>query len=280
MIDAVPEPASLPNPALASYLAAVPDPRRPRGIRHSLRSLLMASTAAVLAGPRSFTAIGDWVADAPPQVMAALGIRRDPLTGRFEPPDEATVRRVLEALDADALDVAVGSWLAGRVAGQAAGPGRRRAVAVDGKSLRGTRHSAADGQAMHLLAAADQRTGAVLSQRDVDGKTNEITRFEPLLEDLNLAGCVITADALHTQRETADPTQLLSDRPSKTIGRPGQEDPSIAHLSHRTKLPHPPPLPVPGAVAATAQHRKPHRHRITRPISGQQLIPPQPNSHR
>jgi predicted transposase YbfD/YdcC len=163
----------------------------------------MASVAAVLAGARSFTAIGEWVADAPPQVMAALGIRRDPLTGRFEPPDEATIRRVLEAVDADALDAAVGSWFARRAAGQAAGPGRRQAVAVDGKALRGTRHSAADGQAVHLLAAADQRTGAVLSQRDVDGKTNEITRFEPLLEDLDLAGCVITADALHTQRETA-----------------------------------------------------------------------------
>ena len=204
LIDAVPGPVSLPVPALASCLAAVPDLRRPRGVRHSLTSLLMASVAAVLAGARSFTAIGEWIADAPPQVMAALGIRRDPLTGRFEPPDEATIRRVLEAVDADALDAAVGSWLADRAAGQAAGTGRRRAVAVDGKSLRGTRHSAADGQAAHLLAAADQRTGAVLSQRDVDGKTNEITRFEPLLEDLDLAGCVITADALHTQRETAE----------------------------------------------------------------------------
>jgi DDE_Tnp_1-associated/Transposase DDE domain len=203
LIDAVPGPASLPDPALASCLAAVPDPRRPRGVRHSLTSLLMASVAAVLAGARSFTAIGEWIADAPPQVMAALGIRRDPLTGRFEPPDEATIRRVLEAVDADALDAAVGSWFARRAAGQAAGPGRRQAVAVDGKALRGTRHSAADRQAVHLLAAADQRTGAVLSQRDVDGKTNEITRFEPLLEDLDLAGCVITADALHTQRETA-----------------------------------------------------------------------------
>ena len=204
LIDAVPGPVSLPDKALASCLAAVPDPRRPRGVRHSLTSLLMASVTAVLAGARSFTAIGEWIADAPPQVMAALGIRRDPLTGRFEPPDEATIRRVLEAVDADALDSAVGSWLADRAAGQAAGTGRRRAVAVDGKSLRGTRHSAADGQAAHLLAAADQRTGAVLSQRDVDGKTNEITRFEPLLEDLDLAGCVITADALHTQRETAE----------------------------------------------------------------------------
>jgi hypothetical protein len=142
--------------------------------------------AAVLAGARSFTAIGEWVADAPPQVMAALGIRRDPLTGRLEPPDEATIRRVLETVDPDAPDAAVGSWLAdrARAAAEAAGPGRRRAIAVDGKSLRGTRHSAADGQAVHLLAAADQRTGAVLSQRDMNGKTSEITRLEPLLAEL------------------------------------------------------------------------------------------------
>ena len=74
--------------------------------------------AAVLAGARSFAAIGEWVADAPPEVMAALGIMRDPLTGRFDPPDEATIRRVLEAVDADALDAAVGAWLASAAAGQ------------------------------------------------------------------------------------------------------------------------------------------------------------------
>lgn len=104
LIDAVPGPVSRPDPALASCLAAVPDPRRPRGVRHSLTPLSMASVAAVLAGARSFTVIGEWIADAPPQVMAALGIRRDPLTGRFGPPDQATIRRVLEAVDAEALD--------------------------------------------------------------------------------------------------------------------------------------------------------------------------------
>jgi hypothetical protein len=79
----------------------------------------------VLAGVRSFTAIGEWVADAPPQVLASLGVRRDPLGGRFEPPDEATIRRVLEVVDADALDAAVGSWLTERLKAAASGrPGR------------------------------------------------------------------------------------------------------------------------------------------------------------
>ncbi len=83
------------------------------------------------------------------------------------------------------------------------GPRERRAVAVDGKTVRGTRHSSGDGQGLHLLAAADQQAGAVLAQVKVDGKTNEITCLAPLLEPLDLAGAVVTADALHAQREHA-----------------------------------------------------------------------------
>jgi len=206
-------------PGLAEYLARVPDPRDPRGVRHTLTSLLLATVAAVLAGAKSFAAVGEWVADAPPQVLAALGVRHDPLAGRFEPPDEATIRRVLETVDAAALDAAVGSWMDAQVrlraAGQGPGHGRhRRAVAVDGKTVRGTRHASSDGQAVHLLAALDQCAGAVLAQAGVDGKTNEITQFAPLLEPLDLAGCVITADAMHTQRGHAE--FLVAQKPTTT----------------------------------------------------------------
>jgi predicted transposase YbfD/YdcC len=175
-----------------------------------LTSVLLASVAAVLAGARSLAAIGEWVAGAPPAVLAALGIRFDPLAGRFRPPDEATIRRVLESVDAGHLDAAITSWLA-----SPATVTRRRAVAVDGKALRGTRHSASDGQAAHLLAAIDQQARTVLAQTAVDGKTNEITRFAPLLEPLDLAGAVVTADALHTQREHAQ--FLVSDKKAHYI---------------------------------------------------------------
>jgi len=195
-------------PSLAEHLAQVPDPRDPRGVRHTLTSLLLAAVAAVLAGARSFTAIGEWAADAPPRVLAVLGVRYEPLARRFQPPDEATIRRVLEQVDAAALETAVGSWLAARLqaarpAPSRAGPRERRAVAVDGKAVRGTRHASGNGQAVHLLAAAEQRSAAVLAQAKVDGKTNEITCFAPLLEWLDLAGAVVTADALHAQREHA-----------------------------------------------------------------------------
>ena len=69
--------------------------------------------------------------------------------------------------------------------------------------MRGTRHTRGDGQARHLLAAVDQQAGAVLAQAEVDGKTNEITAFAPLLAPLDLGGTVVTADALHAQREHA-----------------------------------------------------------------------------
>lgn len=71
---------------------------------------------------------------------------------------------------------------------------------MDGKTLRGSRTR--DHAARHVLAAADQRTGIVLASTDVDTKTNEITRFAALLDQLHdLRGTVVTADALHCQRD-------------------------------------------------------------------------------
>jgi len=74
----------------------------------------------------------------------------------------------------------------------------RQAVAVDGKTLRGSGH-----RQVHLLAAMDHTSRRVLGQTDVDHTTNEIARFQPL-QPLDLAGRVVTADALHTQPEHAD----------------------------------------------------------------------------
>lgn len=70
-------------------------------------------------------------------------------------------------------------------------------------SLRGA--AKAKGRKIHLLAALKHTSGAVLAQLDVGEKTNEVTRFQPLLDTVtDLAGVVVTADALHTQREHAE----------------------------------------------------------------------------
>jgi hypothetical protein len=153
---------------LLTHLAVVPDPRDRRGRQHRLTTLLAIGVCAVLSGARSLSAIGEWAADAPAGVLAALGVRADPLTGRPRPPDEATVRRLLARIDADALDTAVGSWLLGLRPPASAPvvepPTPRapwRAVAVDGKSLRGARTSTGR---VHLLAVMDHDSQAVLNQ--------------------------------------------------------------------------------------------------------------------
>lgn len=173
-------------------LADLPDPRSRRGVRHASVTVIAAAVCAVVAGYRSYAAIGEWVADLPDDVAATLGIDAD------RRPSEAMIRRLLQALDPDRLAAAIGVWLAQRIPAPAAGT--PRAIAVDGKTLRGSRTG--DAVARHVLAAAEQTTGAVLASTDVDGKTNEITRFKPLLEQIgDLRGVVVTADALHCQRE-------------------------------------------------------------------------------
>lgn len=183
--------------SLVEALTEVPDRRDPRGVVHPLPGVLATAVAAVLAGSRSAAAVAEWAEDAPQEVLAGLGVWRDPLTGWHRAPDESTFRRILAGVDADALDDTVGRWIITARPGTRSG---RRVYSVDGKTLRG---SGPAGAQVHLLAVLDQHTGTVLGQVDVDGKTNELTRFRPLLDPLDLAGVLVTADALHTQREHA-----------------------------------------------------------------------------
>jgi predicted transposase YbfD/YdcC len=177
---------------LSAALASLPDPRARRGIRHRLTVVVTAAVCAVVAGYRSYTAIAEWVADLPADTALLLGI--DP--GRR--PSESMMRRLLQAVDPDLLAAAIGRWLATWAPPPA--PGSRQAIALDGKTLRGSRTRTA--AARHVLAAADQATGVVLASIDVDSKTNEITRFDALLDQIgDLRGVVVTADALHCQRD-------------------------------------------------------------------------------
>jgi predicted transposase YbfD/YdcC len=186
-------------PHLLAYLATIADPRASRGRRHPLVAILAVAAAAVLAGAHSMTAIAEWAADTPQPVRAALGARRD-RPDHYSVPAEATIRRTLSRLDADAVATAIGAWLADRDRRQQ--QQRRRAIAVDGKTLRGARTP--DSRQVHLLAAMDHTTRAVLAQRQVDGAPGEVPAFQPLLADLDLAGVVVTADALQTHADAAE----------------------------------------------------------------------------
>lgn len=186
--------------SLLQALKSIPDHRKARGIRHGLASILAVAAAATLAGQKSVAAIGEWAADAPQEVLAALGCRYHRVKKRYISPSEDTLGRILNQVNVTALDAAFGSWLmdqvkAGRIDED------QMAIAVDGKTLRGAVQP--DGRAIHLFAALVHGEGAVIAQSEVDHKDNEITEFRPLLKDLDLEGKVVTADAMHTQRDHA-----------------------------------------------------------------------------
>lgn len=185
---------------LLERLGRIADHRKRRGVRHRLASVLAIAACATLSGARSLSAIGEWAADVPQDVLRRLGAKYHPVHKRYIPPHDATIRRALAGVDADALDRVVGEWLLDQVrAGRL--EERQLVVAVDGKSLRGARQD--DGRPVHLFAAMVQGDRAVIAQAEVDHKTNEITGFQPLLEGLDLEGAVVTADAMHAQREHA-----------------------------------------------------------------------------
>jgi len=171
-------------------LQQVVDPRERRGVRHSISGIVAVALAATLAGAQSFVGIAEWAADAGHTEMAALGI------GDVVP-CESTIRRCLQRLDPAALDALIGAWMWVRTSIISG----RRVIALDGKSLRGSRDGA--GALTHLLSALRQHTGTVLGQLRVGVKTNEIPVLRTLLDTMDIAGSVITADALCRYRHKA-----------------------------------------------------------------------------
>jgi predicted transposase YbfD/YdcC len=108
----------------------ITDPRRPRGVRHRLSSLVSVLVTGVACGYSSFLAIAGAAAGWDQEVLAAHGTRRSPVTGAHEPPSASTLGRLPALLDADELEAALSQWLAGpaldpaapaRIAGRAAG---------------------------------------------------------------------------------------------------------------------------------------------------------------
>lgn len=162
-------------------------------MRYPLAGVLAVALTAVLAGARSFAAIGEWALELREDQLARLGLHRAPV--------ESTMRKLFARLDAAALDrrLAVLAWCRTRdVAG-------RRVIAIDGKTVRGARSGTT--RAPHLIAALDHAAGVVLGQNAVTAKSNEIPAVRELMagfDPTELHGCVITLDAMHTQTDTAE----------------------------------------------------------------------------
>jgi predicted transposase YbfD/YdcC len=174
---------------LAVRLRTLADPRCRRGKRHSFVAVMLVACSAVVAGAKSFAAVGQWAKEAPQDTLARLGARTATVFAVRIAPSSATIRRVVQRTCPGGLADLLGCDPAGA-----------DTLAVDGKSARGSRHDTT--AAAHLLAAMTG-SGQTVTQLRVPDKTNEITCFAALLMPYDLTGVTVTADALHTQRDHA-----------------------------------------------------------------------------
>jgi hypothetical protein len=175
-------------PALVEVLATIPDPRKPRGRIHPLPAVLSLAVVAILAGMKSLEAIAQFGRDRGAGLAHALGFRR------AKTPAKSTFSEIFRALDLDAFEAALGRWMQSR-------PDAGDALAIDGKTLKGSRDAAVPG--VHLLAAFVPGSAAVLGQLRVDAKTNEHKAALRLLGVLPVQGKVVSGDAMFTHRDFA-----------------------------------------------------------------------------
>jgi hypothetical protein len=166
-------------------LCGIEDRRGRKGRQYKLQSLLGISIAAMLAGANDLIAIFRWGRRLKPEALALFGID-DGVA-----PCHATFHYFFKSLDADALAAALGKF--------ALGDDRARHIAIDGKTLKGSRRL--DAKALHVLSAFATDLSAVIGDLVVEPDQNEITAAMVLLKGLPLDGAIVTGDAIFCQRE-------------------------------------------------------------------------------
>lgn len=175
--------------SLMTILREVPDPRVDRTKDHDLTDLLVIALCTILCGGDSFYDMEDFAEVRLEWLKTFLSLRNGP-------PSHDTFNRLFAAMDPTAWADALARWtqsvrtaLAGEV------------VALDGKSLRRALNQGEDVRT--IVSAWATESGLLLGQRKVRNKSNEITVMPELLRILELSGCIVTADALHCQKEIA-----------------------------------------------------------------------------
>ena len=175
---------------LLSLFSQVVDPRRGQGKIYPLAPILLFTVLAMLAGARSYR-----------QVHAFIEAHLDRLNSTFglslrRAPAYTSVRFILRGLDVEQMELAFRE----HAADLAEGAGRFAAVAIDGKTLRGSFDAFHDRKAAHVLSAFAVDGQIILAHLAIDQKSNEIPAAQDMIATLGLTGRLFTLDAMHCQK--------------------------------------------------------------------------------
>jgi hypothetical protein len=176
----------------------VKDPRRRKGRRYALKTLLGLLVAGMLAGRTDVEHIAAWARGLPERIRLRFGCRRA-RDGRVPAPCANAYRYLIQDMDPTALDAAVRGWL--RSCGiDTAG----MVIAIDGKTMRGS--ACVEGEARKAVSLFLHDHGITVAQREVPKGTTEVPLAREMIADpaLALTNAILTADAAHTCPESAD----------------------------------------------------------------------------
>ncbi len=174
--------------SLVVCLSEIEDPRVGNGVRHDLSEVLVIAVCAIFAEVEGFEDMAAWATVKEPWLKRFLRLEHGI-------PSHDTFNRIFRILDPKQFEQVFRSWI-GSVVGA-----MRQNIAIDGKALRGSAR-ASDGP-VHMVSAFATHLGLVLGQEKVANKSNEITAIPKLLETLAVKGCLVSIDAMGTQREIA-----------------------------------------------------------------------------
>lgn len=176
--------------AIMGLLKIIPDPRVERCKKYSLDSILFIALTGMLCGADSFIEIAD-VADANQEWLKKYVDLPNGI------PSHDTICRVFSLIDKNKFCECFAAWTQLLRKEQS-----DDVIAIDGKSLCGAYGESLKGMA-HMLHAWSVENGLCIAQQAVRDKSNEVTALKPLLEMLDLKGCIVTADAIHSHKKTA-----------------------------------------------------------------------------
>ena len=179
------------NASFFDHFCDLPDPRIHRTRRYALVDLLFIALCATLCGAEDCTAMADFAAGRQEWLSRYVDLSEGT-------PSHDTFSRVFALLDPEPFAQCFVGWVAAiqeKTEGEI--------VAIDGKTLRHSFDRATGKAALQLVSAWANTNGLVLGQIKTEDKSNEITAIPELLKRLDVAGCIVTIDAMGTQRAIA-----------------------------------------------------------------------------
>ena len=178
---------------LPTFLAAIPDHRRPQGRVYRLEHLLLFSILAILSDATSYRKIQRFIHVRLSQLNALCGLQWK------RAPAHTAIRYALQGLDPAEVERTFRGHAA-QLAGSSTG---RASIGLDGKTLRGSFDRFQDQKALQVLSALTTDQLLILGQIPMDGadKAHELPAARQRIEELGLSGQVFTLDALHCQKK-------------------------------------------------------------------------------